>query len=210
MLHLIRRRMEAGRASGKHDVESSIGLDVSAFVGTANLFFTGLVILNLQSLPSIVHLSVVYLIVSAVAFIISSVIYANVVGTGTQHALRERMVQTANWVSEYPGVYLFMIAIPLLVLGVTNVLLVQVATAVACYGSLLLYSMSPFSIDHRRYRDGLDRAAYSALLAVFCIGVYLVGLFAPERLLPVGLVVMALLLAVSYFSFSFRITARKK
>lgn len=206
MIHLLRRRIEEHRAKGKHDQEASIGLDVSAFVGTANLFFTGLVILNLETLPRVVHVSVVYLVISAVAFIVSSVIFANVVGAYRRPAFREKMIQTANWVSEYPGVYLFMSAIPILILGVTDVVLIQITTAVACYGGLLLYSTSPFSIDHRRFKGGLDRVINTMILAIFTIGTYVSAFFIPEHLLSIGIVGIIVLLVSSYFSFSFEVT----
>ncbi len=90
MIHLLRRRIEEHRAKNKHDQEASVGLDVSAFIGTANLFFTGLVILNLNSLPSIVDVAVVYLVISAVAFIISSIIFANVTGSQENASFREK------------------------------------------------------------------------------------------------------------------------
>jgi hypothetical protein len=206
MIHLLRRRLEEHRAKGKHDQEASIGLDVSAFIGTANLFFTGLVILNLGSLPSVVHVSVVYLVISAVAFMVSAVIYANVVGSYERSAFREQMVQTANWISEYPGVYLFMSAIPVLILGVTDVLLIQITTAVACYGALILYSASSFSIDHRRFKGGIDRVINTTILAVFTIGTYISAFLFPQYLLYIGIGAIIVLLASSYFSFSFDIS----
>ncbi len=206
MIHLLRRRSEARRTNGKFGEEASTGLDAAAFIGTANLFFTGLVIMNLKTLPSIVHLSVVYLIISAVAFIISAIIFANVTGARDRAKFKAEMIQAGNWVSEYPGVYLFLIAIPLLILGVTDVFLVQITTAIVCYGGLLLYSMSPYSIDERRFQDGLDRIVNTTLLALFCGGTYLTAFLAPNYLLPLGILVLFALLITSYFSLSFKLT----
>ncbi len=207
MIHLLRRRVEEHRAKNKHDQEASMGLDVSAFIGTANLFFTGLVILNLGSLPEVVDVAVIYLVISAVAFIISSIIYANVVGSYEKSAFREQMIQNANWISEYPGVYLFMSAIPILILGVTDVLLIQLATAVACYGGLLFYSVSPFSIDHRRFKGGIDRAFNTIILVLFTVGTYVSAFLFPHYLLYIVVAAIVALLASSYFAFSFDIKA---
>lgn len=208
MIHLLHRRVEKHRAKNKHDQEASIGLDVSAFIGTANLFFTGLVILNLDSLPAVVDAAVVYLVISAVAFIISSIIFANVVGSYDKSAFREQMIQNANWISEYPGVYLFMSAIPILILGVTDMLLIELATAVACYGGLLWYSVSPFSIDHRRFKGGLDRAINTTILFFFTVGTYVSAFLLPQYLLYIGIIAIVVLLASSYFNFSFDIRSK--
>jgi hypothetical protein len=208
MIHLLRRRIEEHRAKNKHDQEASIGLDVSAFIGTANLFFTGLVILNLSELPPVVDVAVIYLVISAVAFMISSIIYANVVGSQDKSSFRERMIQAANWISEYPGVYLFMSAIPILILGVTDVPLIHLTTAVACYGGLLLYSVSPFSIDHRRFQGGIDRVVNTTVLFLFTVGTYISAFVFPEYLLYTGIGAVAVLLASSYFTLSFDIKAK--
>ncbi len=208
MIHLLRRRVEEHRAKNKHDQEASVGLDVSAFIGTANLFFTGLVILNLNELPPVVDVAVIYLVISAVAFIISSIIFANVVGSQDKSSFRERMIQAANWISEYPGVYLFMSAIPILILGVTDVPLIQLTTAIVCYGSLILYSASPFSIDHRRFKGGIDRLVNTTILILFTVGTYLAAFFFPQQLLSIGISAVAVLLLSSYFSFSFDIRTK--
>ena len=210
MIHLLRTRSEKDRTGKVYEGEASTGLDVCAFIGTANLFFCGLVITSLESLPPVVHLSVVYLVVSAVAFIISSVIYANVQGTMHRKQLSAKMIEVGNWVSEYAGVYVFLIAIPLLILGVTNVVLVQIATAITCYGALLLYSSSPYSIDERRFGRGIDRILNTIILSVFCIGLYIVGMFAPQYLLSAGLIGALILLSFSFFSLSFDDVGAKK
>ncbi len=207
MLHLLRHRIEQHRAKNKHVQEASAGLDVSAFIGTANLFFTGLVILNLESLPPVVDVAVLYLVISAVAFVIASIIFANVSGSEEKSVLREKMIQAANWISEYPGLYLFMSAIPILILGVTDILILQLTTAVACYGSLLFYSASPFSIDHRRFRSGLDRAVNTSVLFLFTVGTYVSAFIFPEYLLYTGIAAIVVLLASSYFSLTFDIVA---
>lgn len=201
MLNLT-RRSEQYRDDSEIVVEAGIGLTLCAFLGTACLFFTGLVILNLNSLPFVVQLPVIYLVVSAVAFIISAVIYSNVSGANEQFISRSSMIQMANWTSEYPGIYLFLIAIPLIILGVTQNAFVQYATAVSCYGGLLLYSTSHFSLDHRRFSSRVSRTVNTLLLAVFSIGVYLVAIFSIQYLLPIGIFGLVIILAVSYFSSS--------
>ncbi len=115
------------------------------------------------------------------------------------------MIQAANWISEYPGVYLFMSAIPILILGVTDILLIQLTTAFACYGGLLLYSASPFSIDHRRFKDGLDRVLNTSMLFLFTVGTYVSAFLFPGYLLYIGITAIVVLLAFSYFSLSFDI-----
>ncbi len=91
MWKLVQRKQNKRTAESQVE-EAGIGLSLTAFIGTANLFFTGLVILNLNDLPKIVQLPVVYLVVSAVAFILSSVIYANISGMHRQSALRSSMM----------------------------------------------------------------------------------------------------------------------
>ncbi len=203
MWHIVRRVEKRHRGDNPVE-EASIGLDLSAFIGTANLFFTGLVILNLSNLPSVVQLPVVYLVVSAVSFIISSVIYANISGMHRQSVLRDKMMRVANWVSEYPGIYLFLIAIPLVILGVTTDFIVQLATAFACYGALILYSVSPYSLDHRRFQGGLDRFVNTFFLTVFVVGIYVLAITNSSLLLICGVIGLAILLALSFGSLSFR------
>jgi len=198
----LTQRKEQYRDDNDIVTEANIGLTLCSFLGTACFFFTGLVMLNLSSLPFVVQLPVVYLVVSAVAFIIASVIYANISGMDEQAVSRSSMIQAANWISEYPGIYLFLIAIPLIILGVTESMLVQYATAIACYGSLLLYSISPFSLDHRRFTHRVSRAINTLLLLIFSVGVYLVALFSISYLLPIGILGLFVILAISFFSLS--------
>jgi len=198
----ITQRSERFRDDEDILTEANVGVRFCSFLGTASLFFTGLVILRLDSLPFVVQLPVVYLVVSAVAFVISAVIYANVSGIDEKAVSRSRMIQMGNWISEYPGMYLFLIAIPLVILGVTANLLVQIATAAACYGGLLLYSISPFSLDHRRFSGVASRIGNTILLVLFSVGLYLVARLATDYLLPAGIFSLVAILGLSYFSLS--------
>jgi len=198
----ISKRVERGRSSKDLVNEADVGLTLCSFIGTANLFFTGLVILNLSNLPDIVQLPVVYLVVSAVAFVLAAVIYANISGAPENTAPRVQMMQVANWVSEYPGIYLFLTAIPLVVLGVTDVFLVQATTAIVCYGGLVAYSHSAFSLDHRRYINRLERFFNSLILVVFTFGVYVLAVLQSPYVLPVGIGCMIFILFLSTITFA--------
>lgn len=197
----ITRRTEKNRPTDVLQEEAQTGLDLCAFIGTSNLFFNGLVILNLSTLPKIVELSVVYLTISAISFVLAAVIYANIAGTENSNPIKNTMIEIGNWLSEYLGIYLFLISIPLLILGVTDSLLVQITTMLACYTGLLLYSMSPFSLDERRFGAGWDRILNTILLVLFTFGIYVVGIFYPEYLLESGVVFLVFLAFFSLFSF---------
>lgn len=197
----LKNRIEKNRSNTQLETEAGVGLTLTAFLGTVALFFAGLIILNLRSLPSIVELAVVYLIISTVAFCISSVIYSNVTGATEEGILRVRMIQAGNWISEYAGLYLFLSAIPIVILGVTDSVLVQLTTAIICYGGLVLYSSSSYSLDDRRFGKGTERFLHTVFLSLFFGVLYSVAKFAPENLLTIGIVGIVVVFFFSLFSF---------
>jgi hypothetical protein len=123
----------------------------SGFLGTVSLFFTGILISQIHSFSDSIKVPVLYLIVATFSFIFSASIYANAAGELTRHSTRKvhQYIVIANNISEFLGLYLFVIATPLVINAITQDNFLRVTIPLVAIISLVLYSQSPFSILHR-------------------------------------------------------------
>lgn len=143
---------------------SVIGLTLSAFLGTAALFFAGLLITQISSLNDSIRLPIVYLICCTVALVYSAIIYANMAGETLEHSdhKAKRSNYSANILSEFLGVNVFLISMPMVINAITDDLLLRTTVAVVILLSIFVYTMSSFSILSRVY--GQFALVVSALL----------------------------------------------
>lgn len=146
------------------EIESQIM--VTSFLGTVSLFFTGILIAQLHQFDQSIKVPILFLIIATFSFIFSASIYANASSELSRHEPKKahRYVVMANNISEFLGLYLFIIAIPLVLNSITTDSLLRIAVPAVALVGLLLYSLSPFSI--------LDKEASTAenllITILFC------------------------------------------
>ncbi len=133
--------------------ESQTALGLTSFLGGAALFFTGILIAQINNFSSTIKVPIAYLIISTFAFIFASIIYANVSGQIRMNRLGvvKRSILVANSLSEFLGIYLFIIAIPMVLSAITSDLVLRYIVDVAAIISLVLYTHSSFSIFRRSF-----------------------------------------------------------
>lgn len=139
-------------ASHDYNSEASAGMAISTFLGTVALFFAGLLMSRLQTFDPSLRLPILYLLVATFGFVFSALIYANMTGTG--RFAKQKSTQYLQWgnvLSEYLGVYPFIVAIPLSVGAITDDVFLRIATLVLTIVSITLYSASPFSMISRSF-----------------------------------------------------------
>lgn len=133
--------------------ESVIGVTLSGFLGTVALFFASILITQINSLNNAIRLPIVYLVVSTVGLVFSAIIYANISGHVTaekwRHARRHNDI--ANILSEFLGVNLFLISLPMVITAITSDPLIRTAIYLVVLGGLFAYTASPYGLLSRYY-----------------------------------------------------------
>lgn len=74
----------------------------------------------------------------------------------------------ANNISEFLGLYLFVVAIPLVINAISQDTFLRIAVPTVAIGGLMLYSHSPFSILHRE-AHGLGKSVLSVAFGLFAV-----------------------------------------
>lgn len=133
---------------------SVVGLTLSAFLGTVALFFAGILITQINSLNDTIRLPIVYLICSTVALVYSAIIYANTAGHVKKGSEKQAIKSDyfANIISEFFGVNVFLISMPLVINVITDDMLIRLAVASVVLLSLVVYTVSSLSILSRVYK----------------------------------------------------------
>ena len=89
----------------KNDIatESDVGLSLSGFMGTLSLFFTGILISQINNFGNSIKVPIIYLVISTFSFLFSAVIYANITGIITANKLlkAEKYLLTGNSLSVF-------------------------------------------------------------------------------------------------------------
>lgn len=150
--------------------EANVGITICTFLGTVALFFTGLLISRLDAFNQSIKVGVLYLIVSTFGLIFSAIIYSNAAGESNTEEIGSefKFITIGNAISEFLGVYPFVVAIPLVINALTNDTFLRASTFIIALISLVIYTMSRFSIVARGSNMAI-RTVISFLVAVFLL-----------------------------------------
>lgn len=130
--------------------DANTGVAFSSFLGTVSLFFTGLLIAQFNSFDPTIRIPVLYLVISTFAFIFSATIYANTLGVVMKKIkLANNFIKAGNAISEYLGIYLFIMSIPLVINAVSKDTFLRFSIGIVTVLSIYLYSISDFSMFNR-------------------------------------------------------------
>lgn len=146
--------------------EISVGVTYSSLMSAASLFFTGILISQYSSFNASIKVPLIFLILSTFSFIFSATIYTNAGAEITLNRLRiaQKYLIYAKNLVELLGLYLFMIATPLVIGATTNDSFLRITSIVVAMLSVWLYSQSKFSIFQRE--TTLSRKRYLSFLIV--------------------------------------------
>src|SRR3990167_8301954 len=102
--------------------EVSVGVTFASFMGAVTLFFTGVLISQYKSFDSTIRVPLLLLIIATFSFIFAASIYSNAgaeITAGSTKAVKKYLIY-ANNIFEFLGLYLFIIATPLVIGSITQ------------------------------------------------------------------------------------------
>lgn len=146
--------------------EIKIDVSVTSFMLAVATFFTGFLISSYSSFNNSVRIPTFFLVISTLSFLFTNLIFANASGeirSGNRDGANKH-ANAGNAISEFLGIYLLVISMPLVISAITGDILLRVAVFVVVMVSLFSYSISPFSIIKRYITTAYLRLLYSVVL----------------------------------------------
>ncbi len=117
------------------------------------LFFTGLIITNLDNYDPSVKVPVALLIVSIFGFLYGTLLYSNASEEVSKYNENGflRAMYLGDTISEYLGLYFLVISIPLVINVVTEDMFLRIVSVIAALSGLYVYEFSGYSIVERHF-----------------------------------------------------------
>ena len=153
--------------------EVSVGVTFAALMSATALFFTGMLITQYQSFGPTIKVPLVFLIISTFSFIFSATIYSNVgseITLGKLKLVEKYMVYAKNIV-ELLGLYMFVLATPMVIGAVTNDSFLRTSTIVIALSGFGLYSQSKFSVLEKELTNSRKKLL-SGMIIVLTVALY--------------------------------------
>ncbi len=142
------------------------------FSGTmtaVTLFFTGLILTNFENFDTSIRVPIGLLIISMFGFLYGTLLYSNAseeVSSYNYPGLR-KAIYLGDIISEYLGLYLLVLSIPLVLNVVTTDGFLRAVALVSALGGLTIYQLSGFSIVERHF--GQKHLGVAAITVFFGI-----------------------------------------
>jgi GNAT superfamily N-acetyltransferase len=139
--------------------ELEVGASYASLMSATSLFFTGILISQYKSFNATIKVPLIYLIISTFSFIFAATIYSNAGSELTLNRMRavEKYMIYAKNVVELMGLYLFILAVPLVIGAVTQDNFLRTATIIIAIVGFTIYSQSKFSILEKELRPRAKR-----------------------------------------------------
>jgi len=155
--------------------EVSVGVTFASLMGAIALFFTGAVISQYSSFDGTMRIPLLFLIISTFSYIFAASIYSN---AGIEITLKKadkvkKYLGYANNIFEFLGLYLLIIATPLVVGSVTDDNFFRISTICVALIGLTLYSSSMFSILHAEVKSSVAKHLLTTLIVLVALSVYI-------------------------------------
>lgn len=162
-----------------HNWEISVGVTFASFMSAVTLFFAGIVISQFKSFDPSIRVPLLFLIISTFSFIFSASIYSNagLEVTARKPKLVRKYLVYANSLLEFFGLYLFVLATPLVIGAITADDFLRLTTIAVASIGLFLYSQSSFSILHRELRHPGIKLLFSTAIGLLSMGLYFTQFF---------------------------------
>ena len=178
--------------------EIQVSVSFTAFMTAVTIFFVGLLITKFESFDISIKIPILFLIISTFGFLYSTLIFANASGQLSHHITKNffKNMLTGDTISEYLGVYLLVLAVPLVINVITNDSFLRLATLIVALGGLVVYHISGFSLMDRHFRKKHYWGLFLVIIlevALFYTQIYNLIYFVP---LAVVLILFLVLLAL--------------
>ncbi len=150
-----------------------IAIDVSliSFMTVISVFFTGALLPQFNTYNLSIKIPLSFLIISTLAFLFSALILSN----ATQRIVSNEMDKAKKYlqygyaISEYLGVYLFILSIPLLVNIVTDDLYLRVVTFLSVIMGMGLYQFLGFSLLEKHFSKKYHVVSFLTIILSFAL-----------------------------------------
>ncbi len=154
--------------------EVSVGVTFASLMAAISLFFTGILIAQYNTFDSTIRVPLLFLIISTFSYIFSASIYSNASEEITvDHMGRvKKYLIYANNIFEFLGLYLLIIATPLVLGAVTQDNFLRISTICVALGGLILYSSSDFSMLHKEVTHKLLKHLITATFVLLASLLY--------------------------------------
>ncbi len=154
--------------------EIQTGVMFTAFMTAVTSFFLGLLLTRIEVISMTIKIPILFLIISTFGFLFSTIIYANASGeiTRLDSKKAKNYILIGNVLSEYLGVYLLVLSIPLVINAITPDVFLRVSTLAVVMISLFIYSISRFSIAHR-YLKNVSKNLFALVLVLLELIIFL-------------------------------------
>lgn len=135
--------------------EVSVGVTFASLMAAISLFFTGILVAQYNSFDGTIRVPLLFLIISTFSYIFSASIYSNASEEITLSNIKrvKKYLIYANNIFEFLGLYLLIIATPLVLGAVTHDNFLRISSIVVALGGLILYSSSHFSMLHKEIKS---------------------------------------------------------
>lgn len=154
--------------------QSQINTDVSftGFMAAVVMFFTGLLLTTFSSFDILIKVPISFLIISTFGFLYSSLVLVNATTEISQKNLpkAKKHMLLGYSLSEYVGVYLLVLAIPLVINIITKDLFLRSITLISSLLGLSIYQFSHLSMLEKHYKKGYN--LISVLIILFGLGLF--------------------------------------
>ncbi|MFA5126867.1 MAG: hypothetical protein WC465_02610 [Patescibacteria group bacterium] len=153
--------------------ELQIDVSVLSFMTAVTVFLAGLLLTRFDSFSDSIKVPISFLIISTLGFLFSSLIIANSCESVAKNKFKkvEKHILYGYAISEYIGIYLFVLSIPLTVNVITSDLYLRIVTLCATIGGMALYQFMGFSILERHFPKSYR--LFSFLFLLFGVILYL-------------------------------------
>jgi GNAT superfamily N-acetyltransferase len=178
--------------------EVAVGVTYSALMSAVALFFTGILISQYESFNQTIKVPLIFLIISTFSFIFAATIFNN---AGTEITLNkikfaEKYMVYAKNIMELLGLYLFILATPLVIGAVTEDNFLRYVTIIVAVTGFTLYSRSRFSVIQKELPVGSQRLLSGVIVLLTLFLYYFQASTRKEALFSYSVTAILLLLVL--------------
>lgn len=171
----------------------------TAFMTAVVVFFAGLLITRFESYELSIKVPIAFLIVSIFGFLYSTVVFANASGEiseGNTSKFKKHML-LGDILSEYLGIYLLVVSVPLVINVVTQDVFLRAITVVSALSGLAIYQFSHFSVIEKHLESKYH--VFSLAMILFGLLLYASQLYAFHFAL-LAVLFLAFVLSLSFIT----------
>ncbi len=181
--------------------QTQIGTDVSfaSFLTAVVMFFTGLLLSQYDSFDVLIKVPISFLIISTFGFLYASLILANASSEVSKENKEKykKHVLHGYILSEYIGVYLLILSIPMIINAVTHDAYLRIVALTSSLIGLFIYQFSHFSILERNFKKSYKLIA--SVIILLGIGLFFAQVY-NFYFIPFSLFTLFFVLLIAYLA----------